>query len=116
MTIWDGNLLFSLLLQLIQRLGSHVQSHCAHCGMVCYGLEWCEGFQAAGTVCGVYSECWKMGCHTGASSSVYVLKIEALMLAGPVDFRASVSAPTCFNTSDQGELLISRGQLIIRHK
>lgn len=47
----------------------------------------CEVFQAVGKVC-VSSECWNMGCHTGASSSVYVFRIEALMLSGPVDLRA----------------------------
>lgn len=29
----------------------------------------CEVFQAVGKVC-VSSECWNMGCHTGASSCV----------------------------------------------
>lgn len=31
--------------------------------------------------------CWKMGCHTGASSSLYVFRIEAHMLSGPEDLR-----------------------------
>ncbi len=53
-----------------------------------HGFMMCEVFQSLGTVC-MSGECWKMGCHTRASSSLYVFRIEALMSSGPVDFEVS---------------------------
>ena len=51
---------------------------------------------------------WNIGCHTWANSSLYVFRTEAVMLSGPVDFRA-LRCPNAWATCTPDICTLSSG-------